>query len=219
MKFGLIGHPIDHSQSPALFREFCGGKYEYELIQGEDFEVSWKRFLSDCQAINITAPFKELAAARADIQAPEVMATGAANICVKTENGILALNSDCLAVKRILSENGISSGTALVIGFGGAGKAAAWACRESGLETLICNRNISKAGGIRPLEDIPSIAPNADIVIYTLPVAIPQLEALSACTVLEANYRNPVVASCRKYIPGTEWLKAQALEGYPLMIG
>ena len=32
-KFGLIGHPISHSLSPALFKAAYGGKYAYELIE------------------------------------------------------------------------------------------------------------------------------------------------------------------------------------------
>ena len=61
IKFGLIGHPIGHSASPALFAKAYGGRWQYDLIEGEDFEASWQRFLDEYQAINITAPFKETA--------------------------------------------------------------------------------------------------------------------------------------------------------------
>ena len=61
IKFGLIGHPIEHSASPALFAKAYGGRWQYDLIEGEDFEASWQRFLDEYQAINITAPFKEAA--------------------------------------------------------------------------------------------------------------------------------------------------------------
>ena len=44
-KFGLIGHPITHSQSPALFKAGYGGKYAYDLIEGEVFEASSHKFL------------------------------------------------------------------------------------------------------------------------------------------------------------------------------
>ena len=36
-RFGLIGHPIAHSLSPALFRAGFDGKYPYELIETSDF--------------------------------------------------------------------------------------------------------------------------------------------------------------------------------------
>ena len=40
-RFGLIGHPIARSLSPGLFKAAYGGKYPYDLIQGEDFEESY----------------------------------------------------------------------------------------------------------------------------------------------------------------------------------
>ena len=63
-KFGLIGHPIAHSQSPALFKAGYGGKYAYDLIEGEDFEASYQNFLDSYDGINVTAPFKEKAFAK-----------------------------------------------------------------------------------------------------------------------------------------------------------
>ena len=40
-KFGLIGHPIAHSLSPALFKAAYNGRYQYDLIEGEEFEKSY----------------------------------------------------------------------------------------------------------------------------------------------------------------------------------
>ena len=60
-KFGLIGHPIAHSLSPALFKAAFGGRYTYDLIEEEDFEKAYGRFLEEYDAINVTAPFKESA--------------------------------------------------------------------------------------------------------------------------------------------------------------
>ena len=67
-KFGLIGHPIARSLSPGLFKAAYNGKYPYELIQGEDFDASYQRFMDEFAGINVTAPFKELAYAKADIR-------------------------------------------------------------------------------------------------------------------------------------------------------
>ena len=63
-KYGLIGDPVKGSLSPALFKAAYGGKYPYDLVEGGDFEVSWQRFLDGYSAINVTAPFKELAYGR-----------------------------------------------------------------------------------------------------------------------------------------------------------
>ena len=219
LKFGLIGHPISHSQSPALFAEAFGGKYPYELIQTPDFEEAWSRFLSDYKAINVTAPFKEQALCRADIITEECRLVGATNLCVKTSGGIKAYNSDYRGVRKILAGKGFGRGdVALVAGFGGAGKAAAQACRGLGLDTIICNRTTSKDKKLRPLDELSVLAAVADVIVYTLPVAVPGIDAFGGKTVLEANYRDPVLGSLPcDYISGTVWLRAQADEGYALM--
>ena len=104
MKFGLIGHPIAHSLSPALFKAGYDSRYPYQLIEGADFEDSYRRFLEGYDGINVTAPFKELAFVKADILSPECEAVGATNLLVKTPDGIKAYNSDYLGVRMWLSD-------------------------------------------------------------------------------------------------------------------
>ena len=104
-EFGLIGHPIEHSQSPRLFEAAYHGKYSYDLIRGEDFEESYDRFLNDYKAVNVTAPFKEKAYAKADIVSGPVALTGAANILVKTPEGVSAYNSDFTGVILTVAED------------------------------------------------------------------------------------------------------------------
>lgn len=258
MKFGLIGHPLAGSGSPALFDAAYGGRWPYDLIEGADFEQSWKRFLNDYQAINITAPFKEPAFRKVlesgmpggcgfgggaeEIPADAVGAISAVNIAVKEADGLVhGYNSDYLGVLKILRDRGFGPGqTALVAGFGGAGKAAAAAAKAAGLDTLICNRTRYNPE-IRPLEELPVLAGVADILIYTLAFPVPELDCLLKTgtgktggakepaqaadghgfptAILEANYRTPCLAGLPGYIPGTQWLRAQAETGYPLMTG
>ena len=84
MKFGLIGHPIAHSLSPALFKAGYDGRYPYELIETPDFEEAYRRFLQDYDGSNVTAPFKELAFEKADILSEECKAIKATNLLIKT---------------------------------------------------------------------------------------------------------------------------------------
>lgn len=212
-RFGLIGYPISHSQSPELFKEAFGGRYGYDLIETPDFEEAWKKFVEGpYKAVNVTAPFKSLAAEKADIRTSAVRMTGAANILVKTPEGIKAYNSDYMAVKSILES---CAGNFLtpractkvaVIGGGGAGRAALAAAEDSGFSARLLHHD-EIAGGIR-----------ADIIIYTLPKAVEGIDRLDSSVLIEANYRDPVLASHRGYIPGTVWLRAQADLGYDLMV-
>lgn len=244
MKFGLIGYPIAHSLSPRLFEAGYDGKYEYELIQEQDFETAWKRFLDTYDGINVTAPFKEEAFAKADMLSEECRMIGATNLLVKTPEGIKAHNSDFLGVREWLSEQ--SGKRVLIVGTGGAGKAAAVASGSLGLETTLINRTQSKARNlaerlpqlgfrIRPIEEFAEACRENDIVIYTLPEALSALpDALSEESELpecdgnkifmEANYRNPgyeQICSQKgwKYVHGSEWLLRQAATGYSLFTG
>ena len=149
-RFGLIGHPIASSLSPGLFKAAYGGKYPYDLIQGEDFEESYQKFLDSSDGINVTAPFKEDAYAKADIVSEECRLAKATNLLVKTPEGVKAYNSDLLGVRLWLQErrlffNPDETLTVLIVGCGGAGKAAAAAAASIGMKTVLMNRNPERA--------------------------------------------------------------------------
>ena len=171
-KFGLIGDPVGASLSPALFRAGYGGRYAYDLIEGSDFEASYRRFAEGYDGINVTAPFKLQAFARADKRSDICTRTGAANLLLKTENGIYADNTDYSGIvlsvlEAVLCEDGAEllerCGTdfspaageirrkygyrpaALIAGCGGAGRAAALAAAVLGYETVLLNRTAAKA--------------------------------------------------------------------------
>lgn len=270
-KFGLIGHPIAHSLSPALFKAGYDGRYPYELIETADFEEAYRRFLDGYDGINVTAPFKEVAYGKADILSEECKIIKATNLLIKTPEGVKAFNSDFLGVRLWLEEIlGESSGDmtdskrtpdnqskglnpkTLVVGLGGAGKAAAAAAAASlDMDIILMNRNLEKAEKlaedlgcpghlteIRPLEDFCRCFREADIIIYNIPTAIPQLGMLTdedfapgkPKLILEANYKDPsfsgeLLARMGKanpqahYTEGRTWLLYQALTGYGIFTG
>ena len=220
-KYGLIGHPINHSLSPALFRAGFNGLYNYDLIEGDDFEQSFKCFLEGYDAINITAPFKELAYSRADIPSSECKAIEACNVLMKTPDGLLAANTDFNAIIKCLLPYQIAGSLTpltVVVGCGGAGKAAAYAACELGNKVIILNRTLSKAKefaehlsqindrynvSARPLDEFCKWFRKAGTIIYTLPSHIDQIDNLKPADIrgriignntkliLEANYKNP----------------------------
>ena len=269
MKFGLIGHPIEHSLSPALFKAGYDGRYPYELIQTPDFEEAYARFLEGYDGINVTAPFKEPAIKKADILSEECQAIGATNLLIKTPQGIKAYNSDYLGVRlwikkisRLASlarndneeiarndNEGIARNdneearrddkmpTILIVGLGGAGKAAAEAAKSLGCDVILMNRTRYNEE-IRPLSEFREAFKTADIVIYNLPVRLPELDLLGHTDfvggkpkhILEANYRNPSfdnsliqklkeIHPLTDYTGGKTWLLLQALTGYEIFTG
>lgn len=245
-KFGLIGHPIAHSLSPALFKAGYDGRYPYELIETDDFEEAYSRFLNEYDGINVTAPFKELAYAKADILSEECRNTGAANLLIKTSEGIKAFNSDYLGVRMWLSgvrekmkspHSTDQPVMVLVVGLGGAGKAAAAAAESLGMEVIRMNRTI-KDSSTSPLSDFREYFRKADIIIYNIPTVIEELKELTDSDftpgrqkfILEANYRNPsfdqtftdrmkTVNPSAEYTGGKTWLLYQAVTGYEIFTG
>ena len=217
-RLGLIGCPISHSLSPALFREHFASRpdileqWSYDLIERSTFDEAWKAFLQDYEAVNVTAPFKENAFRAADSHDYSSLRCRASNLLVKTQNeGVKAYNTDFEAVVKILRQELQRTATAntaaeavekagrhkvLVIGCGGAGKAATAAALEAGMQVSLCNRTVSRAqefaGYLRRYDpyghgsvtcitetDLRSTLPadtwqtahikEADIIIYTLP--------------------------------------------------
>ena len=275
-KFGLIGHPIAHSLSPALFKAAYDGKYAYDLIEGEDFETSYRRFAEEYNAINVTAPYKETAFSKAYILSEECKVTGATNLLVKTPEGIKAYNSDFLGVRMWLSEvaedlkgvlppwpqgsranskqpGGLLQRAAptewagflsypqlplkgvkiLIVGLGGAGKAAAAAAESLGMEVIRMNRTV-RDSTTHPLDEFRQYFREADIIIYNIPTAIPELKELTESDfaaerpkhILEANYKDPSMAEILKpfgskavYTGGRTWLLYQAVTGYEILTG
>ncbi|MBP5488756.1 MAG: hypothetical protein J6X77_04210 [Bacteroidales bacterium] len=225
-KYGLIGYPAAGSLSPALFAAAYGGRYPYEIIEAEDFDDAFRLFMhEDYRAVNVTAPHKQKAADAADWRSPKVERIGAANILVKASDGVRAYNSDYLAVKQLI--DGLDIKTAIVIGLGGAGRAALSACLAAGLKTSCRHHEElildSCCDGVVP-ESVASgaIPVSADIIIYTLPRAVDGIENIRCKYLIEANYLNPAcdnLPGVDHYIGGKMWLKAQAIKGYGLMTG
>ena len=240
-RFGLIGHPIAHSLSPALFKAGYEGRYPYELIEGENFEESYRKFLEEYDGINVTAPFKELAFAKADILSPECESVGATNLLVKTPQGVKAFNSDFLGVRMWLEEVAAEVLTekksVLIVGLGGAGKAAAAAAESLGMKVVRMNRTV-RDEKTRPLDDFKECFKEADIIIYNIPTAIQALNELTDKDftpgkpkfILEANYKDPsfgkeILAKMQtanplaRYTGGKTWLLYQAVTGYEIFTG
>lgn len=229
-KFGIIGYPLGHSKSPAAFTAAYAGRWQFDLIEGKDFEELWQLFLKEYKAVNITAPYKELAYQKADIITPEVEMIHATNLVIKTPDGIKAFNSDFRGVKQCIINAGFKAGdSALIVGAGGAGKAAAAAAKDLGLKTAVTNRTLRKSAAMAEFMGIdlhPFEKPcDADLLIYTVPGPIDGVERFSGKAVLEACYAKPtftkegLAAKGVPYINGKEWHYQQAIAGYGLMTG
>lgn len=236
-KYGLIGFPIAHSKSPDLFRAAYPDASEktYDLIEEEDFEQAYARFLDGYEAVNVTSPFKGDAFRKVDVADTIARELLAVNILRKKAGKIYGYNADFWALQKLLEPYADRQRRprVLVIGCGGAAKAAALAALKLRMSVMMANRDFRKVrefcftgGGMIPLrlEQVPDHIDPASILVYALPVRIPLADTLpiEGCIVVEASYRNPCLAQrCAEtgvtYISGIDWLREQALSGYRLM--
>ena len=230
MKFALIGHPVAGSLSPRLFKAAYGGRYPYDLIDEPAFEAAWERFLAGYDGINVTAPFKQDAFANVSRLTPDALATGAVNLVVRNDQETVGYNTDVEGVLGAVRETGFPVSDALIVGAGGAARAAAVAALRLGCRVTIANRTLSKADELAyslgceavSMAHMGSLTP--DLIIYTLPGSAPlTLEGslFRNALVLEAEYKHPVLADipCRAYVGGRRWLLWQAVAGYALFTG
>lgn len=239
MKYGLIGYPIAHSKSPELFRAAYPDNPEmtYDLIEEDDFEQAYRRFEKDYEAVNVTAPFKGDAFRKVDIADTIARELYAVNILKKKDGKIYGYNSDFWALKKMLAPYAQPGKRTkvLVIGCGGAAKAAALAALKLRMSVTVANRDFRKArefcftgGGMIPvrLEQAAELAGLMDILIYTLPLRTDLVDRLplEGRVVVEPNYKDPCLremceAAGATYISGMDWLGEQAVAGYQLMTG
>jgi shikimate dehydrogenase len=98
------------------------------------------------EGLNVTVPHKQ-AALRACITADEVAEqVGAVNTLRRHPGGWEGFNTDALATKALLAEAGLARGArALLLGAGGASRAAAWALLQLGAELRIAARRVEVA--------------------------------------------------------------------------
>ncbi len=225
-RFALIGHPVAGSLNPSLIAVAYKGRYTYDLLDFENFEDAWQAFLDGYYGINVTAPFKQDAFAKVDSLSARALSTGAVNLVVPDgKGGFAGYNTDVDGVVLALEETGLRFHEALVVGTGGAARAAVYAARHLGCNVTVTGRSLEKAEALGcpavSFEEAARLRP--DLVIYTLPGRAPIPEGLpfAGSVVLEAEYRNPALSAvrCRKYISGNRWLLHQAVAAYRIFTG
>lgn len=232
-RFGLIGHGIQGSLSPKLFAAAYCGLWPYDLLDEDSWEAAFKRFLEGpYHAVNVTAPYKLDAlrvCASGEIPGSEVdplaLRIGGVNILVKRSDGSLyASNSDYWGVYNTLRS--VVGSKAVIIGAGGAARAALVACEDMFKDVVIVSRSPREGLDVQPLNKLSEALKGASVVVYTLPCALDDMTPIydldSDVVLLEAGYAHRSVdPTIYKgiYIKGENWLLNQGVPAYRLMTG
>ena len=133
-RLAVVGHPVGHSRSPAMQMAALAdlglaGSWEYGAIdlEPEGFEAGIGDLVeAGYVGVNVTVPHKEAALRIADTASDAAREIGAANTLTFGESGILAENTDGPALAGFIPAD-IEGKPALVLGAGGAARAAIWA--------------------------------------------------------------------------------------------
>jgi len=234
MRFAVAGNPVNHSLSPALFRAAYGNSEDsYGLIEAKSAEEVIERFRGEgYDGINVTAPFKEGVLGFVDIRSELDIAIGAANTLLMRNGLIYSFNTDYNGVQECIKPFAGSGEKVLVIGCGGAGKAAALAAAGLKCQVTVVNRSLEKAQQFAKihslaagrLNDLITLIDRSDIIINTLPSNLELIDRanFTGKTVLEANYKSPqigrlsFITKSTNYISGKYWLLHQAVDSFRL---
>jgi shikimate dehydrogenase len=177
---------------------------------------------SGYRGANVTIPHKLAAHALADERTPAAAAIGAANTLTFEHGRVLADNTDAGGLSDALGE-GVHGRTALVLGAGGAGRAAVWALRDAGAEVAVWNRTPERARelaaemGVAHAER-PGLP--ADVLVNATSLGLhgedlpAELEPAPAAVVLDLVYGDEPTALCRWAEAGG----ARVVEGLEVLV-
>lgn len=249
----VCGRPIGHSASPvthaAAFRAL-GADALFLPVQPTSFAAFAKAVCKHPRwvGLSVTAPYKleALDIAAGDAAAERqgagsdaaAIAIGAANTLAFTDLGALGMhasNTDApgvaAAIAEALDEENFSGLTAVILGAGGAARAAAYSVQERGAQVTIVARRSDAAAGLHPTAgsvtfDSPAYqALRPDIIVHTTPLGtdgvgepmVPAEHLRPGVAVLDAVYRPRETALLRRAaasgaipISGECWFLAQA---------
>lgn len=224
MRLGLVGHTISHSFSPSLHNGWLkekGIEGEYTLIDVPAFTPAILEQLihGGYRGVNVTAPYKRLAAQYATHPDAIVRATGVANTLKFIGSQVHARNTDAEALLNLLRPHELNR--AVVLGGGATAQTSVWVLRQLGCQHL----TLLSRGGEANIEGVEVFAltdpqaceaiSQAHVVINTLPpsaaIDFDFQTRLSEGLYVQWDYTQPPppLSSNILIIKGMELLRAQ----------
>lgn len=152
--FGVIGHPIAHSLSPAMHTaglealrlDACYGAFD---VPPKFLRPMLRALvLAGVEGLNVTVPLKEAVLPLVDRLDATAKAIGAVNTLVIRNRRITGYNTDAVGFSESLIEElgGIPNAQVLLLGAGGAARAVAFALTGLGPRTIwVANRTPRRA--------------------------------------------------------------------------
>ncbi len=244
----VMGFPVKHSRSPMLHGYWLKkygieGSYEHAEVSPEALDGFFAGF-RDAGWVggNITVPHKLAVIPHLDRIDAAAEALGAVNTIWWEGDSLVGGNTDWIGVLGNLDELApgwdAGGGKAVVIGAGGAARAAAYALKSRGMSVALANRTVGKAEGLAEhfggmtghgMDALPGLMRDADMLVNTTSLGMhgsPTLE-LDLTTLkpsamvhdviyvpLETDLLKQAKARGHRTVDGLGMLLHQAVEGF-----
>jgi 3-dehydroquinate dehydratase/shikimate dehydrogenase len=182
--YGVAGDPVSHSLSPvimntALRRENVNGVYLALHAKSLPDLLNCVREIP-IHGLSITMPYKEAILKYLDNSDAHTTKIGACNTVVRAQDGKLyGFNTDATGVVRPLEQRiTLEKARILVLGAGGAARAAVYGLKERGCEVYILNRSLppaqklARSAHARVLKRADLKKATFDVIINATPVGM-----------------------------------------------
>ena len=209
---GIVGDPVAHSLSPVIHNAWikaAGMDAAYVAFAPRD-PAGFEALVAAGRAglligVNVTAPFKEQAFALADTASDTARSSGSANILVFRDGQVAADSTDGFGLLWALETQApalsLKRSVVVMLGAGGAARAAAATLAGAGAEVRIVNRTRDRAealaaglGGSVTVAEGAAAFDGAALIVNALTVR-PEVDLATldpATTIMDMTYK-PVV--------------------------
>ncbi|MBM3164678.1 MAG: shikimate dehydrogenase [Bacteroidetes bacterium] len=143
-KYGLLGKSLQHSFSPAFFKDYFQSNSidaEYQLLELASIEEARPFLDGSFQGLNVTVPYKESILAYLEELTHEAQAIGAVNTIAFRGGKTLGHNTDAYGFQRSIKPFlTFEHERALLLGTGGSSKAVAHVLKTLGIQVNYVSR-------------------------------------------------------------------------------
>jgi shikimate dehydrogenase len=251
----LIGDPVSHSLSPLIHRHWLRmlrlpGDYRATRVAAADLPrfLAGRRRYANWRGCNVTAPHKLAVIDQLDRLDEVAARVGAVNCISRQNEALVGHNLDVAGIDAALEGLPLAGASAVVIGAGGAARAACVHLAAAGAAITLLARRPDGAEGVamlapglisvRPLDDAPFAFEGAELIVNATPAGRPGAAPLPApllralaraatgATVFDMTYglaRSVLLAAADaaglRAIDGLPMLVAQARGSFRLLFG
>ncbi|MGH9486258.1 MAG: shikimate dehydrogenase [Terriglobales bacterium] len=243
--YGILGYPLEHSLSPrmhaAAYRRLGMNAIYLPLLSRKPGEVLDLAGEVPLQGLSITHPFKSAMLEHLERVDPLGTAVGAVNTVVRSQGKFYGYNTDVAGIVEPLSQAlPLRGARILVVGAGGAARAAVFGLRSQGAQVFIFNRTrargvaLAKAAKAKPVSRGELKTMNFQAIVHATPVgqypnegeSLLAREEIRAAVVFDLVY-NPretellrrAQAAGAQTISGVEMLVIQGARQFELWTG